>query len=206
MTAITPFHSAPVNVGPGILFVAPLGTTAPLGIHGGPDATQTPGTNGVAFGAGWVPLGYTVNGSEFDYTPTVSGIAVAESLTDLKQAITKVVQMIKFEMAEVTAANVQLALNAGAGLITTPVSPIIHTQITLATPGLEPRVMLGWDRADGLERMIFYQVLQTGALKVSRQKAPNLSSLPVEFTLEVPPTGNPVDWRLGTSITHGTGI
>lgn len=202
MAGITPFHAAPVNLGPGILFAAPLGTTAPTGIHGGPDATQTPGTNGTQFGTGWVPVGYTVNGSEFDYTPTVSGIAVSESLTDLKQAITKVVQTVTFEMAEMNAQNLQMALNAGAGIIAAPISPIIHVQIALPTPGLEPRVMLGWDRADGLERWIFYQCLQTGALKIQRQKAPQISSLPVVFTLEVPPTGNTFDARVAGSIVH----
>lgn len=202
MPAITPFHAGPVDLGAGILFVAALGTTAPTGIHGGPDATQVPGTNGTQFGTGWTTVGYTVDGSEFDYTPTVSGIAVAESLTDLKQSITKVVYSLTFDMAEKNAQNLQLALNAGAGTISTPADPVIHVQIVQPTAGLEPRVMLGWDRIDGLERWIFYQCLQTGALKVMHKKAPAISSLPVQFTLEVPPTGNTFDARVAKTIIH----
>lgn len=204
MPGITPFHAAPVDLGAGILFGAPLGTTAPTGIHGGPDATAVPGTNGTQFGTGWVQLGYTVDGSEFDYTPTVSGISVAESNIDLKQAITKAVYSLKFDLAEKTAQNLSLALNAGLPTIAVPADPVIHVTIGQPTPGLEPRVMLGWDRIDGKERWIFYQCLQVGAVKVMHKKAPAIASLPVEFMLEQPPTGNPYDARIAKTLILST--
>ncbi|WP_163567111.1 hypothetical protein [Fodinicola feengrottensis] len=47
------------------------------------------------------------------------------------------------------------------------------------------RVMIGWEAADHKERWIFRKCLQTGKVKVARQKSPNKATIPMSFMLEV---------------------
>src|SRR5215471_21291101 len=53
-----------IDVGPGLLYIAPLGTAEP------PDPTDA------SWPAAWIELGYTDDGSEFKVEPTVDDINV----------------------------------------------------------------------------------------------------------------------------------
>lgn len=52
--------------------------------------------------------------------------------------------------------------------------------------GAEVRRAIGFESEDHSERWVFRKCFQTGNVEIARQKAPNKSVIPVEFSLEVP--------------------
>jgi hypothetical protein len=201
---VVPFHAEHVNIGPGLLWVAAVGATEPDGVHGGPDALQPATAPGTDFDESqWVPLGFTSEGSTFSYAIDSTGIEVAESLLPIRTMTTSVTITMAFALAEITAYNIQVALNGGA---TIPIPGQGNDYIEFVPPraGQEVRVALGWDRDDGLERMILRQCIQTGSVDIARQKAPDYATLPVTFTVELPPGGlDPLVWSQHISILGG---
>ena len=93
------FNGSRVVVGAGTLYAAPLGTTEPTSVTGA--------------WTGWTSLGYTDTGSTFDITPKVSPVEVEEEYWPIRQAITSYEGSITFALAEATAQNLLLSLNAG---------------------------------------------------------------------------------------------
>lgn len=153
------FNSSRVVVGAGTLYAAPVGTTEPASITG-------------TWGASWVALGYTDTGSTFDITPKVSPVEVEEEYWPVRQAITSYEGSLTFALAEATAQNLMLSLNAGfpIGTLTAggvsqagnstqnagiyPVTPgssqfnggdASTVWVTPPIAGTESRIMLGWD-------------------------------------------------------------
>ena len=175
-------NASQVVVGAGTLWYAPLGTTEPTA---GVLAPVTSPAVAVAWPSAWTQLGYTADGSEFDWTPKLDPLVVAEQLAPLKYVTSGVEAKVMFDIAEISAAHVQLALNGGtvttASGISTYVPPVV---------GAEVRVMLGWDRIDGLERIIWRQCINTAVVKQQHKRPPAMNTLPVEFNLEVPATGS----------------
>lgn len=173
-----------VKVGPGTLYAAPLGTVEPTAVTG-------------AWGAGWVPLGYTDAGSTFSLNPSVAPVTVEEEYWPVKNVVTGYAGTLVFALAEQTAQNLRLALNGGIGS-----GVVAATQGTNAdgslwveppTIGAEVRVMLGWDAlgpaavgADSYGRLIVRQAFQTGTLSIQRRKGNNKSVYSCSFTLEKP--------------------
>jgi hypothetical protein len=151
------FNGSRVVVGAGTLYVAPLGTLEPASVTG-------------AWPSGWATLGYTDTGSEFQIAPKVSPVEVEEEYWPIRQAITTYEGSLTFALAEATAQNLLLALNAGFPIG----SPPNQTQtgystgnvgtyptggnsqfaagtgdgtiwVTPPIAGTESRVMIGWD-------------------------------------------------------------
>jgi hypothetical protein len=170
-----------VVVGAGTLWLAPLGSPEPAA--GVLSPITTPATS-VAWPSAWTQLGYTLDGSEFDWTPKLDPLDVAEQLAPIRYVTSSVEAKVIFALAEITAAHVSNAFNGGtvatASGITTFTPPVV---------GGEVRVMLGWDRLDGLERILWRQCIQIGTVKQTHKRPPAMNSLPVEFVLEVPATG-----------------
>ncbi len=186
------YDGSRVVVGAGTLYAAPLGTVEPIGVTG-------------AWGAGWVLLGYTDAGSDFDVTPKVSAVEVEEEYWAIRQAITTIDASVTFALAEQTRQNLAFSLNAGIGS-----SSVAAAQGTNAdgsiwqeapVAGTEPRVMIGWDSlpegattpavanvgfAMPFGRWVFRQCLQTGAMKVMRKKGNNKATYACVFSLEKP--------------------
>lgn len=160
-----------VKVGPGALYVAPLGTTAPADL-------ATP------WGVAWIPLGYTEEGHEFAAENTFEAIEVAEELLPIRQEQTGSNLTVEMALAEMTAKNVQLALNGGT--ITSG-----DGFVTFEPPelGEATRVALGWESQDHLERWVWYKCLQTGNVAIARRKAPAKATIPTTFTVEIPTGG-----------------
>src|SRR5256885_8255193 len=102
------FDGNRVLSGPGTLYAAPLGTTEPTSVTG-------------AWGAGWVSLGYTENGSTFETKPKFASIEVEEELWPIRQVTTGSEATITFALAETTARNLSFVLNNG--LITPGTGP-----------------------------------------------------------------------------------
>lgn len=158
--------SAAVILGPGLLFAAPIGTTEP---------TSASATLNVAFRA----VGYTEDGSAFDYELTNEAIEVAEEFDPVKYATTARRSSVTFQMAEVTKANLALALNDGAAETNNAVA------YEPPDPGDEVRVILVWDGDDG-QRWIYRQCFQGDSISIQRRKAPQKGLIPVTFRLEKP--------------------
>lgn len=161
-----------VKLGPGWLKGAVVGSTEPA------DLTA-------AWDAAWFDLGYTEEGHAFTSTPNFEPIEVAEEFTPLFYAQTGIEYQLELALAEITHQNLQRVHNGGT--ITT------GTGITTFEPppvDAEPiRLAIGWESFAGDERWIFRKCLQTGAVEMARRKAPDKTTLPATFQLELPGAG-----------------
>lgn len=158
-----------VQLGPGILHVAPIGTTEPT------SASAT-------LPSAWREIGWTEEGSTFTYELTTEDVPVAEEFDPVKVATTARTVTVAFQMAQSTRENLALALNAGAN------ADNDGSSFEPPTPGSETRVMIVWtsDDSEPARRWIFRRCFQSGSVEMARQKAPNKTLLPVEFRLEKP--------------------
>lgn len=193
----TPYNSSTVRVGPGTIYAAPLGTTEP---------TSASGT----FGTGWQKLGYTTAGSTFTRSVTSATVDVDEEIYALRTVITAATGDLTFNLAEDTASNLLLALNAGIGSSLQPTSytalPDGSYKIEPPPPGNEARIMVGWDAAssggaptDPGVRLILRQCFQTGNLAKASVKGNTPSSLACTFTMEKPPAAEPFAFYYGAN-------
>lgn len=156
-----------VRLGPGKLKIAPLGTTEPT-------------TLSAAWNASWLDIGYTEEGHAFTSSPSFDPVPVAEEIMPLQYAPTGQEMRVEFAMAEMGAKNLQTAFNGGT--ITTGTGIVTFEPPAL---GSETRVMLGWEALDAKERWVFRKCLQTGDVEFARRKAPDKTTIPVSFMLEI---------------------
>ncbi len=158
-----------VRVGPGWLYIAPLGSTEP------PDLAT-------AWDAAWTPLGYTDEGSNFVFESTFEDVQVAEELDPVEIVQTARTATVNFALAEVTAANMQRAFNGGD--VTTATGVV--TFEPPASSEIPTPVMLGWESVDGLERWVFRRCTQVGTVDIARRRAPDKATLPMSFRCTKP--------------------
>lgn len=161
-------NPALLSLGAGTLRVAPLGSTEPTDV-----TTPWP--------VAWSYMGYTEDGSEIGYELKTEPVEVAEELdpvliTSVSRAIS-----ISMELAQITATNLKRAMNGGtivtAAGVSTFTPPII---------GAETRTMVGWESLDATERWVFRKCIQSGAIKIGRQKQPKKATISgVNFASEV---------------------
>lgn len=158
--------SAAIAIGPGTLYVAAIATADPTSA-----TASLPST--------WRAVGYTEEGNTFTYEITQEEIEVAEEFDPVRIDTTKRAGTVAFSMAEMTRANLALALNLGAAATndTTAVEP--------PAPGAELRVKIVLDTLGG-SRWLFRQCIQGGSLEIARKKSPDKALMPVEFKLEKP--------------------
>lgn len=159
-----------VLLGPGLLYVAPIGTAEPA------SATAT-------LNAAFREVGYTEDGTVVSYTINTEDILVAEEFDPVLIATTGRVGSVAFKMAENTRQNLALALNSGADAATTGT-------IEPPDPGDEVRVMVLLQTEEGA-RWLFRRCLQSGNIEMPRNKAPAKALLPVTFRLEKPTSAKP---------------
>lgn len=170
------FNAAAVRFGkPGKLRAAPLGTTEPT------DETS-------AYAAGWVPLGYTAEGSTFNYEISTEDVDVAEELDILARVTTGRDAGVEFALAELTNKNLSIAFNGGL-----VVGDGLAWEFEPPDIGSEVRLMLAWDAnpvvASNDLRIIFRQCLQTGGLGLENRKGATKSTIAANFRLEKPTSG-----------------
>ena len=164
-------NPAALALGPGSLYIAPLGTSEPTDLTT-PWDTVSPN---------WVSLGYTDEGSTFTYSVESENVEVAEELDPVAVALTSRELGLSFALAEITASNLKRALNGGT---ITSGSGIV----TFEPPDLgeEVRTMLGWESEDGTERWVYRQCLQVGNMEMSRAKGAAKATISCDFRLERP--------------------
>jgi hypothetical protein len=153
-----------LSIGPGNLYIAAsLSTTEPTDLA-------------AAWPSGWLGLGYTDNGSEISIETKMEDVEVAEELDPVAIMATARTVMASFALAEITATNLKRVFNGGTF---TAASGSVYFDPPVL--GAEQYCMLGWESNDVQERWIFRKCIQTGAVKINRQKAPNKATLPTEF-------------------------
>jgi hypothetical protein len=187
------FNTNNVKIGAGTLYAAPLGTAEPVSVTG-------------AWPTGWLPLGFTDQGSTFEFGPSVSPVEVEELFWPIEQAITSYSGKLTFVLAETTRQNLALSLNAGIGSQTVAATQGTNPDGSLwqepPSPGTDVRVMLGWDALnlgtpvidvssgqDPYGRIIIRQALQTGMVSTIHRKGNNKTMYACDFALEFPRTG-----------------
>lgn len=199
--AASPVATPNVLVGPGYLFIAPVGTAVP-------DTTSTSVVAGAytsTWAAPWLPLGATEEGTEFSYSTEVEGVEVAEFFDPIRYETVSREGSVTFNLADYTAANLRRALNGGI----TPPTPTSGTGATASytvappAPGTEVRAMIGWESLDNSVRWVAYRTIQGGEVNSSFAKAPDLALIPCTFNLEVPSDGIPFRYFFAGSTRGG---
>ena len=159
-----------VDLDVGILYVAPIGTAEPT------SATS-------ALDAAWREVGYTEDGSQITTGVSSEEVFVAELLDAVRTATTQRTTRVSFQMAQMTRANLLLALNQGAA------GADNDTGVEPVATSAEVRVMLLWQSdqtgADQ-RRWLFRQCYNTGGLTIANRKAPQKRLMPVDFFCEKP--------------------
>lgn len=172
---------AALRVGPGQLYVAPEGSTEPTDLA-------------TAWDPAWTGLGYTEEGHEFRIQPTFESRQVAEELVDLDEFETNREYMVAFALAQLTATNLQTAMNGGT-IVASGTAPNEIVTFEPPVPGDVTKVMLGWQAIDGLERVVWKRCQQRGQIVIPRRKAPAAANIPCEFKVLIPLAG-------GAPFTH----
>jgi hypothetical protein len=160
-------NSNQVVSGPGLLYVASVGTAEP---------TSATATLDPAFRE----VGYTTEGTTLKYSIKNEALMVAEEFDPIRYQTTSREGSVAFTMAQSDVQNLALALNLGPTVADTP-----GAGLEPPAPGTEQRVMLVL-KTDFGALWIFRQCINASDLTIAFKKAPNLTTLPVEFRLEKP--------------------
>lgn len=161
-----------VQLGPGRLYVAPLGTTEPASAS-------------AALPSAWRAVGYTEEGSAFSTTLTNSPVEVAEEVDPILYVLSRRENTLVLAMAETTRQNLALAIGTGAD------APNTAAAFEPPDPGEEVAVMIVWDSNDdptttGNRRWLFRQAKAGGTINIGRRKSPNKATIATTFNLEKP--------------------
>jgi hypothetical protein len=139
-----------------------------------------------------VTLGYTEEGSTFNYNVQTAPVDVAEELDHLAYATTGREGSVAFSLAEFTNRNLTVVYNGG---IITGAGVGDNSIWTFQPPALgsELRIMLGWDAypitASNDLRFVFRQCFQGGQTAINNRKGAALAGLAATFNMEKPATG-----------------
>lgn len=95
-----------IIAGPGLLYVAPLGTALP--------AHAAHGEIPITWPAGWVACGYTDAGIDFHYSPTIKKLTVDEEASPVGDILETEMAEISATLAEATLANLTAAISASS--------------------------------------------------------------------------------------------
>lgn len=164
-----------VKLGPGLLYIAPLGTAEPTTLTG-------------ALNAAFVALGYTEEGHQATVETTRERVFVAEELDPIRTVKTQRTVTLELQLAQITARNLQIALNGGT--IGAPTGGYV-TFTPPATADADVGAMLVWQADDSQERWLFREAYVMGPIAVPRRKSPTKSVIPVTFDCVKPAAALP---------------
>jgi hypothetical protein len=167
-------NPAALSLGPGYLYLAPIGTTEPVDV-----ATAL-----ATVSAAWVLMGYTDTGSDFHYQTNTDMVEVAEVLDPLSYQPTSRAGSVQFALAQITATNLKAAFNGGN--VSSGAGVVIYEPPDLGT---EVRAMILFESEDHTERWIYRQCFQSGDVSIGRAKGAAKATIPVTFNLELPASG-----------------
>lgn len=167
-------NSDNVQLGPGRLYVAPLGTSEPASAS-------------AALPSAWRVVGYTEEGSAFSTTSTNEPVEVAEEVDPILFVLARRTNTLALAMAETTRQNLALAL----GDMTEAFDTNNGDAFEPPTAGDESACMIVWDSQDDPtdgenRRWLFRQAKPGGTVDLARRKSPTKATIAVTFDLEVP--------------------
>lgn len=180
---------------PGYLFIAPLATAVPTN-------TVAASVFSDAWGASWLPLGATEDGSALNYNSTVEAVSVAEFFDPIRYSTTGRAGSVAFNLAHFALNNWRRAMNGGITALAATSGTGATSLFTVEppTPGTEVRAMIGWESQDNSVRFVAYQCLQGGEISSAFRKAPAFGLIPCTFQMEVPASGKPFTmWGAGVA-------
>jgi hypothetical protein len=171
-----PPRGTPANLalGPGYLYYAQIGT---------PEVTDLI-TAWATVSVNWIPLGYTDQGSQFNYQLNTDPVDVAEELDPISNAPTGRASSVSFALAEITATNLKRVSNGGTIVTGAGIATFEPPDL-----GTEVRSMLGFESEDHSERWVFRQCFMSGQLQMQRQKGASNTTMAAEYSLEKPASG-----------------
>jgi hypothetical protein len=183
------FNAAAVRFGkPGKLMIAPIGTAEPTDYN-------------TAWPAGWVPLGYTDEGSAFNYEISTDNVEVAEELDVIARVTTGRDASVEFALAEMTYKNLMVAFNGG--IVT---GDGLDWEFEPPDLGDEVRVMLGWDASRNFLlndlRFIFRRAFQGGSVGIENRKGATKQTITSNFQLEKPLDGQKLLKAMGAGVLN----
>jgi hypothetical protein len=163
-----------VDLGPGRLYYAPLGTTEPVSCS-------------AALPSAWIAIGYTEDGTAVETAITSEAIEVAEELDPIAYEQTKRTTKLTLSMAEATKKRLALALGAGAGYSDD------SSTFEFPDAGSIVGIMLLWDSdetptTNANKRWLFRKCTPSGTVSIARKKAPAKALIPVSFDCAKPST------------------
>ncbi len=195
MPVTVPIVGADIKTGPGVIYVARLGSALPdMNLVSGGVFTG-------AWPAAWFKPGPTDNGMGRSHQLSNENVEVEESLTAVRTEITGVQDGVTFAMAALTLRNLHLALAGGTIVqktLATGETQTANGSTKFSPPviGGQVRFMIGHESDDNKERFVAYQVLQTGNVQPSYRKGNNKRLYAVDFRVELPdPTVATVPWN-----------
>jgi hypothetical protein len=182
---------------PGMLWIAPVGTTDPTNTVTGGVFTDDPA---VAF----IPLGATVDGTTFSYQTTVAPLTVAEFLDPVQYATTDRAGSLAFNLASATLSNYQRAMNGGIAALTalSGTGATSLFKFEPPAPGTETRCMILWESTDRTARLLARQCIQGGNIQSVFKKAPEIAAIPCTFNFEIPSSGTTAPFTMWTAGTN----
>lgn len=160
-----------VKLGPGRIYFGNVGAAEPT------DLTT-------ALTVAWTYAGFTDEGVSFTWTPAYENVEVAESLLPIAKVKTGEAGVVETALVEVTAGNVQRALNGAVVTASGTGATAIDSVEPLAFGAVEPRVAILWEADDKSERWVWRKTLQTGAIAIARRKGAAKATIPLSFELE----------------------
>lgn len=161
-----------VKLGPGRIYFGAVGAVEPTDLTTAISSTV------------WNYAGFTDEGHTFTISPSFDNVEVAESLLPIAKVPTGTDMTLELALVEVTAQNVQRALN-GATITSSGTGPTaIDSVEPLADGAVNPRVAVLWEADDKSERWVWRKCLQTGAVAIGRKKGSAKATVPLSFSLE----------------------
>lgn len=182
-----PFGTIPKTAlafGPGALFYAALGISAPTNTVVGSVFTDS-------WPAGWNLLGITTEGHTLTIDLNADAVEAAEYVDPLLNVITGRTITAALELMQINMTNFKRTFNGGT-LSTSGSGTTLLSTYTLPQIGQEVRCQLGWEANDGTERWYALQCFNTGSVGIQRKKGADVATLPVTFTMEPDATTQPV--------------
>jgi hypothetical protein len=176
-----------VKLGPGSLRVAVLDSQEPTSVSG-------------AWPSAWQELGYTDAGSTFSYSITSEDVTVEEEIFPIDQVITGAAGSLTFALAEQTAENLLIALNAGLAAdraANTTDTSGDNTWVEPPTPREVKHIMVGWyaldaaGKGDAFGRIVARKCLQVGDISISRRKGATKATYSCTFSFSKPDNAQP---------------
>lgn len=181
-----------LQLGPGKLWVAPIGTIADADLD---DFTVASGVFSDGFDAGevpgdaaWLPLGATNEGTSINTTVETANVEVAESydpvvIITTGKAASLVAGLVTFNLT-----TYQVAFNAASGAWAGTPSATAAAIFTPPAVGEEIRRQLMWVSDKMTDIVVFFQTMQAGSIEEAHRKGADKGVMNCEFRAEIPPT------------------